>query len=137
FVGILRALTACRPRPMRFTLDGRAFERRAIGIAVANGPAYGGGMRIAPRAVFDDGLLDVCVVGDVSPTRLLALLPRLYTGTHAGHPAIDLFRCRELTAELLVAGRISCQADGELLDQLPATFRIQRRGLMCVVDPAA
>jgi diacylglycerol kinase family enzyme len=28
--------------------------------AFANAPAYGGGMKIAPRAQLDDGILDVC-----------------------------------------------------------------------------
>jgi diacylglycerol kinase (ATP) len=134
FGGILRTLTAFRPRPMRLTIDGRVFERRALGIAVANGPTYGGGIRIAPRAILDDGLFDVCLVGDLSPARLLALLPRLYTGTHAGRKEVEFFRCRELTAELLGGDRVTCQADGELLEQLPATFRMQPRRLMCVTS---
>ena len=98
---------------MRF--DGRrpAFERRALGVAVANGPAYGGGIRIAPRALLDDGLFDVCLVGrPASQARLLALLPRLYSGTHAGHHG----------GGVLPLSRVACRAAGS--DGSPAARRM-------------
>jgi diacylglycerol kinase (ATP) len=132
FGGILRTLSAFRPLPMRLTVDGRILERRVLGVAVANGPAYGGGMRIAPHALLDDGLLDVLVVGDVSRLQLLALLPRMYSGTHVSHHLVESYRCRQLTVEPLVARYVGCQADGELLEQLPATFSVEPRGLLCV-----
>jgi diacylglycerol kinase (ATP) len=131
-IGILQTLTAFRPVPMGLVVDGQWLERRALGIAVAIGPRYGGGMLVAPHAVLDDGLFDVCLIGDIDPLELLALLPRLYAGTHGGHHAVQFFRCRELTVEPLAAADVSCQADGELLDKLPATFGIQPRALLCV-----
>lgn len=131
--GILRTLRAFRPVPMRLVADGRSLERLVLGIAVAIGPRYGGGMLIAPHAVVDDGWFDVCLIGDVTPLQLVALLPRLYAGTHGVHRAVELFRCRELTVEpVLAASDVGCQADGELLDRLPATFSIQPQGLLCV-----
>jgi diacylglycerol kinase (ATP) len=131
--GVVRSLRAFRPRPLCFERDGQRFERRALSVAVALGPRYGGGMRIAPGAVMDDGLFDVCLVGDLSPRQVLALLPRLYAGTHARHPAVELFRCRELRVQPSgPAGGVSCQADGELLGELPAVFTIQPGGLRCV-----
>jgi YegS/Rv2252/BmrU family lipid kinase len=39
---------------------------------VGNGRQTGGGIQVAPRASIDDGLLDVLVVGHISPTALLA-----------------------------------------------------------------
>jgi diacylglycerol kinase (ATP) len=129
--GVLRTLAAFRPRPVRFAVDGRAFERRVLGVAVAIGPRYGGGLRIAPRAVLDDGLFDVCVVGDVTPFEVLLLLPLVYAGRHGAHRAVEFFRCRELAIEPLEGAEVSCQADGELLERLPATFTIQSHALRC------
>src|SRR5215469_16107178 len=48
--------------------------------AVANAPFYGGGMKVAPQAKMDDGLLDVCRVGALRPLRLLRLFPTVYRG---------------------------------------------------------
>jgi diacylglycerol kinase (ATP) len=131
-IGILRTLSAFRPRSLRFVLDGQQFERHALGVAVANGAWYGGGMRIAPGAAIDDGLFDICLMGQINPMQLLALLPRLYAGTHAGHRAVEFFRGRELRVEPVSSADVSCQADGELLGQIPVTFSIQPRRLLCV-----
>ena len=86
----------------------------------------------APHAVLDDGLFDICVVGDISPISLVALLPRMYAGTHGSNPAVEFFRWRELVVESPAGPEVRCQADGELLERLPATFSIQPRGLVCV-----
>jgi diacylglycerol kinase (ATP) len=134
-VAVVQGIWAFRPRRLRLVLDGGEviLERRAIGLAVAIGPAYGGGLRIAPRAVIDDGLLDVCLVGDLRPLQLLALLPRCFRGTHDRHPKVELFRCRELSVDAAAADRTGCQADGELVGELPARFWIEPGGLRCVV----
>jgi len=136
---VLRVVWTFRPRRLRLELDdGRTVERQALGVAIANGPCYGGGLRIAPAAAVDDGLFDVCLVGALRPWGLLALLPRLYAGAHAGHRAVEFFRCRELVVEAADdAPATCCHADGELLGRLPARFWIEPRGLRCVLGPAA
>src|SRR5438128_2608422 len=98
---LAREAVACGYERVVAVAGGQTLERRALGVAVAIGPRYGGGMRIAPRAVVDDGLFDVCIVGDVTPVELLALLPRMYAGTHAAHRAVEFFRCRDLAIEPL------------------------------------
>src|SRR5207244_11651310 len=52
------------PFPMSISSDGNPASqfRPTILAAVANAPTYGGGMKIAPQARFDDGKLDLCVV---------------------------------------------------------------------------
>lgn len=131
-LGLLRTLSLFRPCPLRISVDGRSFSQRALSVAVANGPRYGGGMHIAPGARVDDGLFNVCVIGDVSPLQILSMLPRVYPGTHGDHPAVDMFQCRELHIEPSAAPNASCQADGELIGALPATFTVHPGALQCV-----
>ena len=59
--------------------------------AFANTPLYGGGMKIAPKAKMDDGLLDVCIVGAVDPLRLLRLFPTVYSGNHLNVREVEYF----------------------------------------------
>ncbi len=60
--------------------------------AFANTPMYGGGMKIAPRAKMDDGLLDVCIVGAVDPFKLFCMFPTVYAGRHLNIREVEYFQ---------------------------------------------
>ncbi len=71
--GALRALLAWRPARFEIELDPPG-ERRsftAFSVGAANSKAYGGGMRAAPDALLDDGLLEVVVLESVGKLELL------------------------------------------------------------------
>ncbi len=116
-VGVLQTLWQYRAPLMRVSLDDRTVEERVFLVAVANSASYGGGMRIAPGAQPDDGLLDVCLVTHVSRFDVLRLVPKMYSGGHVGHPAVKLFRSRAVSAS--AERSVSCQADSELVGDLP------------------
>ncbi|MEV5670584.1 diacylglycerol kinase [[Kitasatospora] papulosa] len=116
-LAILAELAAFRPVPYRLRLDdGPVTEVEATLIAVGNGTTYGGGMRICADAVMDDGLLDVTVVRDCSRTTLLKVFPKVYRGTHLGHPAVTVHRVSSISLE---AAGVTAYADGEPLGPLP------------------
>ncbi|MFE7522690.1 diacylglycerol kinase [Streptomyces halstedii] len=118
-VALLAELAALRPFAYRVRLDGGPVrEIEATLIAVGNGTAYGGGMRICADAVMDDGLFDVTVVGACSRTTLLRVFPRVYKGTHLDHPVVSVHRVASI--ELAAAG-VTAYADGEPLGPLPLT----------------
>ena len=79
---------------MRVTVpDGETpAEGAAWLVAVGNGRSYAGGMKIAPDARADDGLLDVCVVGPVPTATFLANFPKVFNGTHVAIPGVETFR---------------------------------------------
>jgi diacylglycerol kinase (ATP) len=118
---MLAELAALRPVPYRITLDdGEALDVEATLVAVGNGTSYGGGMRICPGASLDDGLFDVTVVGACDRTTLLRVFPRVYRGTHVGHPVVTVHRAARVE---IAAPRITAYADGEPLGPLPLTAR--------------
>ncbi|MFJ6854870.1 diacylglycerol kinase [Streptomyces sp. NPDC091271] len=116
-LAILAELASFRSIPYRVRLDGGPVtEIEATLIAVGNGTTYGGGMRICADAVMDDGLFDVTVVGDCSRTTLLKVFPKVYRGTHLGHPKVTVHRVSSIE---LAAGGVTAYADGEPLGGLP------------------
>ena len=124
YVGaLLVELVVGRPAGFRLTLDGEVHELRAWFVTVANCQSYGGGMRIAPDARLDDGLLDVVVVGDIGKPAFLATFPKVYSGRHLEHPAVSLHRARRV--ELDGDRPLAVYADGEPAGSLPATFAVQ------------
>ncbi|MDD9205491.1 diacylglycerol kinase family protein, partial [Georgenia sp. 10Sc9-8] len=124
-------LAGFTPYGYRVTADGWVWEGAATLVAVANTRTFGGGLRIAPDARTDDGLLDVVVADGLSRSAVLRLFPRLYRGSHLGHPAVHLRRARSVLVEPLGRhGRLPppAMADGEDLEPLP---------LQCDVHPGA
>lgn len=118
-LAILAELAAFKPVTYRMSMDGGPFrEIEATLIAVGNGTTYGGGMRICADAVMDDGLFDVTVVGDCSRTTLLKVFPKVYKGTHLGHPVVTAYRVSSIALE---AVGVTAYADGEPLGALPLT----------------
>jgi len=115
-LAILRELPLFRAIPYVVTVDGVRHETRAMLVAVGNGPSYGGGMRVLPDAEFDDGLLDVLIVHDVSTTEFLKVFPKVFKGAHTTHPAVEILRGRQVTLE---ARGIVAYADGERFAPLP------------------
>jgi diacylglycerol kinase (ATP) len=110
-------------RRLRIVLDGEPLERRVLLVAIANGPYYGGGMRIAPDAAPDDGWLDLCVVGDISRLTAIRELPNLYRGTHVRNPAISMHRARSV--EVDGDGRTRAHLDGEPFGSLPLRVEVR------------
>ena len=66
---------------------------------VGNSRQYGGGIRIVPAALIDDGKLDLCIVHRTSRWQLLKTLPRAYTGAHVKSPFVETGRGVSFTFE--------------------------------------
>lgn len=115
-LAVLVELARLRPLDYVLELDGERRRTRAVLVAVGNGPSYGGGMRICPDAVPDDGLLDVTVIGPVAPRRLLRVLPTVYSGKHVEYSQVSTFRARRVS---LSVPAVTAYADGEPLAEAP------------------
>lgn len=98
--------------------------------AFANTTTYGGGMKIAPRAKIDDGLLDVCVVGGVSPFKLLTVFPTVYSGRHLGIKEVEYFQAPRVRVE--TEQPLDVYADGEYVCRTPVEVSIQRAALKVI-----
>lgn len=99
--------------------------------AFANTPLYGGGMRVAPRAKMDDGLLDVCIVGAVRPLRLLRLFPTVYSGNHLKVREVEYFPASRVRVE--TEHPMDLYADGEYVCRTPVEIGVQRAALKVIV----
>jgi YegS/Rv2252/BmrU family lipid kinase len=76
-----RALVSYRPGRYTITTPQGCTVSQAILVTVANSAQFGNGARIAPRALLDDGLLDLVVVEERARWRTICHVPRLFDGT--------------------------------------------------------
>jgi diacylglycerol kinase (ATP) len=121
-LALLVELAALRPRRYTLTIDGKRQEVEALLVAVANGPSFGGGMRVVPDASIVDGKLDVFVLRRLSRLTFLRIFPRVFSGTHVTHPAVDIVRCDSATLE--VDGIVG-YLDGERHAPLPVEITVK------------
>ena len=127
---VLRTLAVYKPHPFLLSVDGAEHELRAWLVAVGNGPAYAGGMRVTPAARLDDGLLDVTVVSAMSKAEFLVNFPKVFKGTHVSHPKVQTFRgARVELASLDPSLPMEVYADGERVGPLPGTMEAVRDAL--------
>lgn len=112
---------------VRIAFDGgTAKEFTLTALVVGNGGYFGRGMRPAPNAELDDGLLDVVVLKDARLMKFLRILPRLYRGDVPESSAIhETRRCRTVTVERLGKNDpLWVETDGENHGSGDATFMI-------------
>jgi diacylglycerol kinase (ATP) len=128
----IRTLLTWRNRPMRVVIDGRARELVAQQVVVANCQYFGGGMRIAPRAVPDDGLLDVVIAGDLGAWENVRGLRRIREGTHldAGSPKLSHALAERVEISSPEVTRVD--VDGEQPGVLPAVIEVQPAALRMI-----
>jgi diacylglycerol kinase (ATP) len=131
-LAIARELPMFKAIPYAVTVDGVRHETHAMLVVVANGQSYGGGMRVCPDALLDDGLVDVMVLHELSTLEFLKVFPKVFKGAHLGHPAVEVLRGREVTLE---AEGIVAYADGERFAPLPLTVEVVP-GALTVLAPA-
>ncbi len=92
--------------------DGRVIEQKTFLIAIGNGVSAGGGFLLTPNAVLDDGLLDTCIVSDVSIPRVIHLLPDVLKGTHGKHREVMMTKMKRIRIQSEVP--VSIHRDGEV-----------------------
>lgn len=114
-----------KPRHYEIFLDDQSISTEAMLIAVSNGRSYGGGMLVCPDANISDGLFDVMILRPVSKIEFLRVFPRVFTGTHLSHQAVEVLRSRTVRIE----SKAVAYADGERIGQLPVTAECIRGAL--------
>jgi YegS/Rv2252/BmrU family lipid kinase len=133
--GALRALASWRPARFEIELDppGERLRFTAYTVGACNSKTYGGGMRAAPDAMLDDGLLEVVVLESLSKLAFLTkVLPKVFKGTHVELPSVHVYRAAEV--EISADRPFTMYADGDPIGELPVRVRAVR-GAVSVLVP--
>jgi len=119
---VLKALKNFRPFELEITIDDHTWRERVMMVTVANAPFYGGGMKIAPDANMNDGVLDICIVKEISKLELLQQFPKVFKGTHIFHPRVLMKTGKKI--KLVSDENREIFADGEYVGNLPGECTI-------------
>ena len=132
---VVKTLSRFTPATFRVELDEEVVEGPHMLVVVGNSVSYGGGMKVTPDASVVDGILDVCLLEEVSKATFLRAFPKVFRGTHTKHPNIRMARAKHVKVE--ADRRVMVYADGERVGPAPAVFEVVPEALPVVVGPNA
>ncbi len=132
-VGSLVSIATYRPQPMEVRVDGETSLGRFLTVISSNGVFFGAGMKPAPRADLEDGLLDVTVAGELSRAASILALLRLYFGKHENGTTIVTRPAREVEIDL--ERELPLQLDGEVAHADHVTVGIRPAALDVMAAP--
>lgn len=110
-------------------IDGQPARTVTVYTGLAcNTPNGGGGMRLAPGASFEDGMLDLVLFREITRRDIIFQKPSwLYEGRHVEHPQVEVVRGR--TIEVDGPPMALVDLDGETIGRLPMTATVIPRAL--------
>jgi len=118
--------------PMTIAFDGGdAALYDTLIVAATNGPTYGGGFRITPDAIPDDGLFDVCMIDPLSLPAALVRLPFVVMGKHTRMKPVHMSRHSSIVIDC--ESPIPAQIDGEVLLERHYVIEMLPSAIECVV----
>lgn len=118
-VALVRALLKLKAWQMQIEWDGGSYDGPTYLLSVCNSPRTGGLFYMSPPARMDDGLFDFIFLPEVPKMTVLALLPRLFSGSHIHHPKVLHGRTRHI--HLSSSPGTPIHADGEVITDAAAT----------------
>ena len=115
----VRALEQYRNNDVKVRLDDdRDFEIISNLIVVANGRFGGAGMKLAPHAEMDDGLLDVILTDRATRLDVIRELRRIRRGGYLNNPKVSELRARQVS--ITASQPMAIDIDGEMAGYTPA-----------------
>jgi len=110
----IKAFFSYEPTNAEVTIDGKTNNyKKVFLVVVQNGNNFGGGMNVAPGALNNDGILDLCIVHGIGRLKLLYHFPKVYKGKHIKVTKYFAFlKGKDVTIKL--SKKRPFQTDGEL-----------------------
>jgi diacylglycerol kinase (ATP) len=121
----LRAGIAYKNSPVRVRVDGGEWKIGPIyNVSIANARFFGGGMKVAPDALLDDGVLDFVRFGDMGLLDIVRDGMDLYSGKHVELAEVSTAKVTSVEAEAADGREVLLDVDGEQPGRLPARFDV-------------
>ena len=100
-------------------------------IIACNTIHVGKGMKMAPKAQVDDGLVDIIIVPKVNRFSLLKLFPKLFTGEHINSPELQYKQVNSFS--IIPKENNKLNIDGELLGTTPVNVRVLQKEIEILI----
>ena len=112
-----------KSRSAALIMDDKKIEDEFTFIIACNSMHVGKGMKMAPKARLDDGLIDLIVIrAGASRIRLLQVLPKLFDGSHINEPEVEYYQTSKFS--LIPETDEILNIDGEIMGSTPIKVKM-------------
>lgn len=128
--GALHALREFKPPRVHVEFPGTHLESMTEEVLVAgvlNTPSYGGGLRLAPEAKLDDGLLTTLLVQNLTAAQVYSMVPRLLTRGDLRESYVR--RVSAPRVRLSTDHECAFHGDGEIIGPTPVEVQVMPKAL--------
>lgn len=123
----LQKLIHLKAQTISLELDGETITRQGVFVEVANSTYTGTSFLMAPKAIVDDGLLDVILLNKISRLKLLRLFTSIYDGSHINYPEVEYFQAKKI--KVTESSPTNLIPDGEVLGETPVEFECLEKAI--------
>jgi len=123
-------VTSYKTVEMEIDLGDGPVKGKPLLVAVGIGQAYGGGMKVLPDAVLDDGLFDVCIMEDMNRLSLIYHFPKVFNGTLKNLEQAGMHRTSEVKLSLSEIRPL--HLEGEILYGDRMHFTLEPKGMKVI-----
>lgn len=113
------------------SIDGEIISDDFAFIIACNTIHVGKGMKMAPKAIIDDGLVDIIIVPKVNRLKLLKLFPKLFTGDHINSPELQYKQVNNFS--IIPNENNKLNIDGELLGTTPVKVKVLKKEIEVLI----
>jgi len=124
---VIRILAGYKPRPLQFEIDGKEYEENVLLLAISKGTTFGGGFKLTPHAVLDNGMFGICLIKDLKPLNRFLQLGSLKDGSHDKLPEVLFLEGRKIMIHK--QDNMIAHVDGEIIGNPPFELQVLSKKL--------
>jgi|WetSurMetagenome_2_1015567.scaffolds.fasta_scaffold30902_2 diacylglycerol kinase (ATP) len=130
---ILRILLTYKSRKMTVSSDHETRTTNCFINTIANGRRFAGAFFLTPGAIANDGLLDVCMIEELSLIERIRILLMVPKGTHLKNRKVRYYRTDRITLEF--DEDVPFHLDGELFHSSKFDVHVEPAGINMIYNP--
>ena len=131
--GIIKALVTSMRNEFKVYADGELLDTGGVALlcTLGNGQYVGGSFMCSPRAVLDDGLIEVCLVKTISRLKFVQLIKAYTEGTYLDDPKLQniLIYRQAKKVDVEAPEGFAFSLDGEIIYKDKFTVEIEEKAL--------
>lgn len=131
YFGIIEALSKYKTTHVKIKLNEERLQGRFFNVSIGICKSAGGGMKLTPDAISDDGLFDVTMAGNLTKTDVITNVARLFNGSFVRHRKISQYRTRKI--EITSVPLAPIETDGEVVGYGDFEAEIMHKAIRVIV----